>query len=57
MAFILYNLSSKTVADLLAYVKDILYLSSIKPNTISSLKVTKIRKSVSLYGIFIRHSP
>lgn len=26
MAFILYNLSSKTVADLLAYVKDILYL-------------------------------
>ena len=34
-----------------------LYLSSIKPNTISSLKVTKIRKSVSLYGIVIRHSP
>lgn len=33
-----------------------LYLSSIKPNTISSLKVTKIRKSVSLYGIVIRHS-
>ena len=33
------------------------YLSSIKPNIISSLKVTKIRKSVSLYGIVIRHSP
>ena len=36
---------------------EMLYLSSIKPNTISSLRVTKIRKSVSLYGIFIRHSP
>ena len=32
-------------------------ISSIKPNTISSLKVTKIRNSVSLYGIVIRHSP